>query len=166
MSCVQDLETSSLFVLNVQTLPHDQRMSVLKTRNLCMNCLKSDHFVKQCPSVHQCRKCQGFHHTLLHIEKSDRGPENSSDMAPKYPVVTPTHVTTGLRANSLLMTSRVKVKASNGATTVARGLLDSASTASFVTERLAQRLHLTCTQQRDVPISSTPVSSTLVWSTN
>ena len=51
-----------------RALPHNDMVSLLKANNLCLNCFKSGHFVRQCPSLHRCRRCQGPHHTLLHIE--------------------------------------------------------------------------------------------------
>lgn len=54
----------------------------------------------------------------------------------------PTHVAMGIKSNLLLMTCRVLVKAPNGSSVKPLALLDSASSASFVSERLAQSLHL------------------------
>ena len=56
---------------------HDKMVSTLKDNKICMNCLKPGHFVKQCKSMHRCRKCQKPHHTLLHIE-----PEQSTQVTP------------------------------------------------------------------------------------
>ena len=128
-------------------MPHDQMVSLLKTHNLCLNCFKSGHFIRQCPSLHRCRKCQGLHHTLLHTVTSGHQSDNDASAPPKLPPSTVSHVATGLKDNTLLMTCRVKVKAPNGLSTEARGLLDSASSTSFVSERLAQRLGLPRTQQ-------------------
>ena len=47
-----------------------------------------------------------------------------------------------LKSNSLLMTCRVLVSAPDGTSVEARALLDNASSASFVSERLAQTLRL------------------------
>ena len=58
----------------------------------------------------------------------------------------------GVKYDSLLMTCRVRVKSPKGSDVVARALLDSASSASFVSERLAQTLGLPRTK-RDVVIS-------------
>jgi len=44
-------------------------MSVVKSNDLCMNCLRPGHFVKQCRSMNRCRRCQKSHHTLLHAEQ-------------------------------------------------------------------------------------------------
>ena len=48
----------------------------------------------------------------------------------------------GVKYISLLMTSRVCVKSPNGSHVVARSLLDNASSATFVSEHLAQTLGL------------------------
>lgn len=41
---------------------HEKMVSTLKSNNLCLNCLRPGHFVKQCTSVHRCRRCQKPHH--------------------------------------------------------------------------------------------------------
>ena len=159
-------------------------VSLLKANNLCLNCFKSGHFVRQCPSIHRCRRCHGSHHTLLHVEPNGGNvvPEpppppniNPPNVAPNLkppnvnvpnfvplnvnppnlvppkvnpPIVkVPSHVATDLQTDSLLMTCHVTVNSPNGLTTTARGLLDSASSVSFITERLAQHLHLPRSRQ-------------------
>jgi len=52
-----------------------------------------------------------------------------------------------LNSNSLLMTCRVLVSAPNGTSLEARALLDNGSSASFISERLAQSLFLARTKQ-------------------
>ena len=59
-------------------MSHDCKIATLKSNNLCMNCFSSNHFVKQCKSVHRCKRCQKPHHTLLHV---DSVPINSSRVA-------------------------------------------------------------------------------------
>ena len=54
-----------------KALPHDKMVSTLKSNGLCLNCLRSGHFVRDCTSVHRCKKCQKPHHTLLHIEAKE-----------------------------------------------------------------------------------------------
>ena len=109
-----------------------------------MNCLKPGHFVKQCKSLHHCKVCQKPHHTLLHIDN----PSNQSAFSPEStaaPISIPqtSHVSaTAAANNSLLMTCRVLVKAPDASTVIARALLDSASSASFVSERLVKSLCL------------------------
>lgn len=85
------------------------------------------------------------HHTLLHIEpRSDTTNSHSSDSASE-PVSS--NAATGPIPNSLLMTCRVIVHASDGSSAEARALLDCGSSASFVSERLSQSLSLTRSHQ-------------------
>jgi hypothetical protein len=114
-----------------------------------MNCLKPGHFIKQCKSLHHCKLCQKPHHTLLHIENPPTSTTPSPGLTttpnpnPKTPHVS-ANVIASLAPNSLLMTCRIMVEVN------ARVLLDSASSASFVSERLVKslclpRLHQTTT---------------------
>ena len=59
-----------------KALPHDKMISILKSNGICMNCLGPGHFVKQCKSLHRCKKCQKPHHSLLHLE--ERGDSHST----------------------------------------------------------------------------------------
>ena len=117
-----------------KNLSHEDKISVLKANNTCFNCLKPGHFHKQCTSSHRCKKCQRAHHTLLHTETVVNSSLDSSIQVPSHPAM-------GL-SNSLLMTCYVLVHTANGNTVKARALLDSASSASFITEHLARTLHL------------------------
>jgi len=58
-----------------------------------------------------------------------------------------THAAIGIKSDVLLMTCHVLVESPNGSSMKARALLDSASSASFVSERLAQSLSLTRSTQ-------------------
>lgn len=60
--------------MKFKALSHDKNVSTLKSNGLCLNCLCSGHFVKDCVSVHCCKKCQKPHHKLLHIESKEEGP--------------------------------------------------------------------------------------------
>ena len=106
-------------------------VSTLKENKLCMNCLRPGHFIKQCKSLHRCRKCQKPQHTLLHVE-----PEQGSRATSMPSVPAPTnlvtksvtsHAAAGLTSNALLMTCRVLVDAPDGSAVEARAILDSAS---------------------------------------
>ncbi len=79
--------------------------------------------------MHRCRTCQKPHHTLLHVAPKDNSKITSNTAAK-------------LKSSSLLMTCRVLVSVRDGSSVEARALLDNASSASFVSERLAQSLHL------------------------
>ena len=128
--------------------------------------------VKQCPSPHSCLKCGKRHHTLLHVD-DPKPPENNPEVLKQDipntdspPSADPppasslpnnngtnaslTYIATP-QASSLhtvlLMTAEVDVSSPSGRQMTVRALLDPASTASFVTERLAQHLKLKRSKQ-------------------
>jgi hypothetical protein len=79
-------------------MPHDQKLTVVRSNNLCMNCLKNGHYLKDCKSSHHCKTCQKPHRTLLHVE------------TPKPPTVVSGNTATGIIPDVLLMTCQVLVK--------------------------------------------------------
>ena len=125
-----------------KSLPHENKVSTLRENNLCMNCLNPGHFVRNCKSIHKCRKCQRPHHTLLHMESQRDSPTrpSTSTESPESNDTTriASHTAVRLKSSSLLMTCRVLVSAPDGSTIEARALLDNASSTSFVSERLVQ----------------------------
>ena len=130
-------------------MSHEDRFDILRKHNLCLNCLGSGHFARQCKSDQRCRKCQRPHHTLLHsdtpIKLSPSASEPSSTSTPSpspKPSSVPSNAAIKLASSPLLMTCKVLVTAPDGLTIEARALLDNASSTSFVTERLVQTLHL------------------------
>jgi len=122
-------------------LSHEQKLSVLRENRICMNCLGADHFRKECKSNHWCKKCQRQHHTLLHKETPCGQvllpPAPNGDTNPVS-----SHAATGIKSDALMMTCAILVSSPDGSTVEARALLDSASTASFISERLVQALRL------------------------
>ena len=124
-----------------KSLPHDQKIVTLKSNGVCMNCLRSGHFVRQCKSLHHCKIC---HHTLLHIDSTPTSsplPPTSPKPNPMVPLIL-SNAAAHLAQNPLLMTCRILVETPDGSTVRARALLDSASSASFVSERLVKGLCL------------------------
>ena len=115
-----------------KALSHDEKSTVLRTNNLCTNCPAGGHFKKHCRSIHKCKICQRPHHTLLHIEQQTGTKSNvSADLA-----VVSSNTAVKLKSNALLMTCRVSVITPDGSSVQARALLESASSASFVSEHL------------------------------
>lgn len=118
----------------------DKRNLILE-QGLCFNCLKRKHLGKQCPSNNCCLKCGKRHHTLLHLNYVEGKPEGQKQDAPVPPTpsVNSNNETTNAASTS-------GTTAATYVTTphqmVARALLDPASTACFVTERIAQQLML------------------------
>ena len=77
--------------------------------------------------------------TLLHVETK---PESISKPAQANPTTFPSnHASVTVKSDLLLMTCKVLVEAPQGSIKV-RVLLDSSSSASFISERVAQALHL------------------------
>ena len=90
---------------------------------------------------------------MLHIDTKVEPPAATVSGPPNPPDAsirpTPSHVASGLASNSLLMTC-ILVCAPDGSTAEARTLLDCASSASFVPERLTQSLNLPRTNQNTI----------------
>ena len=90
------------------------------------------------------------------------------------PVTAPisSHATMGIQSDVLLMTCRVLAESADGSVMEARAILDSGSSASFVSERLAQSLNLRRSNQNTritgvagfVRNSSQPIASLLISS--
>ena len=80
---------------------------------------------------------------MLHFDPKD---DESSDTTNTTQSVV-SHTVAGLLFKSLLIMCRVIVEAPDGSSVEARAILDSASSASFISERLAQSLFLLCSRQ-------------------
>lgn len=90
-----------------KAMSHDDKTSTLKGNKLCLNCLGSGHFVKQCKSSHRCRKCQRPHHTLLHVESLGNSPSQPPDPSNHPPAQAVSNTAVKLKSSALLMTCRV-----------------------------------------------------------
>ena len=123
-----------------KALSHDKMIATVKANDLCINCLRPGHFIKQCKSLRRCRECQKPHHSLLHSDakNSSAGADTSQNTS----TTVQSHAATELKPSSLLMTCRVLITSPGGLSTKARALLDSASSSSFISERLARVLRL------------------------
>ena len=147
-----------------------ERLALVKSENLCSNCLGSQSWLK-CTSQSTCSKCKKRHHTLLHF----RDPKSTHFTTPNNDLLTDsqeenietlfdcnstssqaaiTHFTSKLLGGILLATAIVKKIGENGMEIEARALIDPCSQASFLTESLCQRLRLK-TRKVHMPISST-----------
>ena len=119
-------------------MTHDKRISTIKSNGNCVNCLGEGHFASKCNSLHRCRKCSRPHHTLLHLDNGD----NQLD-TPKSEVSANTAMpTSNFKHLQLLMTCQFLIIGPDGSSLKARALLDSGSSASFVSERVVQTLRL------------------------
>ena len=93
-----------------------------------------------CRSNQYCKACQGPHHTLLHVEPTVGIPNQSKQINSSQNVQS--YTVSELNNSTLLMTCRVLVHSRSGPSVEAQAVLDSTSSASFVSERLAQTLCL------------------------
>ncbi|XP_065094640.1 uncharacterized protein LOC135715168 [Ochlerotatus camptorhynchus] len=148
-----------------------ERQQLVSSKRLCHNCLRGDHFVRNCPSSFNCRKCNRRHHTLLHLGQTESSRRTSNEgtspsveadpsllshapsaiesstqsMVTASENVPPVEVSTALqhpRENVFLLTVVVKVIGAHGVEYLARALLDSASQPNLITDRLAKILRL------------------------
>ena len=127
------------------------RFTAYRNANVCYNCLHPSHSSRQCPSRFSCRECGGRHHTLLH---RPRQPQQSYQQAPQQPLTSQsqekhhaqiqpqsTPVLTSLIPNgaSLLCSFRAILEV-EGRVQAVRGIIDTGSTLSFLTRRVANNL--------------------------
>ncbi len=146
------------------------RLAYVKQANACINCLRSTHRLKNCPSTFSCRICHVKHHTLLHFPKntgqtSHHGQTPSSSGTPAS-IVSPSQMeslhsaqlqqslscecaamaTSIPQTTVLLSTTKIEVLDSRGNYQIIRAVLDSASQANFITQKCLNRLGLSRTE--------------------
>ena len=119
---------------------------VIEVKQFVFELPKPGHFVNSCKSLHRCRVCQKPHHSLLHVEAGPSPATSTSTptVISEPPSINPvaSHTASGLGKSLLLMTCQLLVESPEGHMIQVRALLDSASSASFLFERLAQTLRL------------------------
>ncbi|XP_017465091.1 PREDICTED: uncharacterized protein LOC108358328 isoform X2 [Rhagoletis zephyria] len=138
------------------SLSINDRFTAIKKHNCCLNCLSKGHSIKDCKSQFSCTKCKSRHHTLLHRVSSNTQPpkETAGGTASQ---AFHTNIQSA-SSNSMLSTAEENLKSSGlssallgtamvhichlGSTYIARALIDSASEASFISERLRKLLKL------------------------
>lgn len=58
---------------NCLKFPPESRLKEVQTKKLCLNCLKSNHFVAECRSSYRCYTCKKKHHSCLHFSFPENG---------------------------------------------------------------------------------------------
>ncbi|XP_054746100.1 uncharacterized protein LOC129250502 [Anastrepha obliqua] len=129
------------------------RQKEAKRLNLCLNCLKKGHQIRDCKSG-PCRSCQAKHHTLLHFDRLSIPPTTqcqapctiSESNARTASLSVTSHTHTPSPDVVLLASAIVLIKNRAGTFIPCRALLDSGSQLHFVTTRFANQLQLTRTK--------------------
>ncbi len=111
-----------------RSLSHEEKIASCWNRIIIVSIA---YVLKDCKSLHRCKQCQRPHHSLLHIDGKD--------------IETPVnHAAVRIQSDLLLMTCQVLVESP-------QALLDSGSSASFASERIAQHLRLRrCSQSAKI----------------
>lgn len=121
----------------------EQRLLMVHEAKLCENCLRPNHFVKECYSKGcRVRECDYKHHSLLHEAYSNPNP--TVNLSPVLTSLT--------RPETVLATVLLLVSDSEGTNLTVRALLDGGSQRNFMTHELCHKLRLT-PQEEVVDIS-------------
>ena len=120
-------------------LSPDKRMDLVRDSRLCISWLKSGHLTKQCTFLHKYKKCTRSHRSLLHKD-STKKPSRSwqcslSSQTQEDPKVVRTHMSQSGRQRQMFpITCQVIAVGPDISFYKARALLDSGSSASFISE--------------------------------
>lgn len=132
----------------------DKRLAQVKKLKLCTNCLRNNHFNKDC-KADGCKKCNSKHNTVLHFDEAKSEREmpkqassntnnNENDVTNNIQEVTlATHTVQAANDSYILLaTARVIIFDFNGKAHQCRALLDNGSQSNFITKKLVQNLEL------------------------
>ncbi|XP_062576180.1 uncharacterized protein LOC134238068 [Saccostrea cucullata] len=135
---------------NVQD--YDKRISIIKQKRVCFNCF-GNHKVSECQSDFKCRNCKKFQHTS--ICKNSQLPRSSSERDVTKSESTQSNQTRQREQSfqlhsSTQVTANTEVLLKTAVTPIWYGnqeiscniLLDEGAQNSFITEELAQKLHV------------------------
>ncbi|XP_053378498.1 uncharacterized protein LOC123533118 [Mercenaria mercenaria] len=126
---------------------YQSRTDIVKNKQLCFNCLGS-HQVSKCRSNFRCRRCQRKHHTSICDRKSAQPTAptvptapTTSDQQRNQQATAILHSSTQSPSNVLLKTAIAPV-CNQQFRVDATILFDEGAQRSFITEKLADELHL------------------------
>ncbi|XP_043217561.1 uncharacterized protein LOC122379413 [Amphibalanus amphitrite] len=138
-----------------------ERLELVKKSGLCFGCLRYGHSSRQCRKRKTCSKCGSRHPTLLHMDSRNSEKERPGPLPePRSEVC---GGTTTDRAGPVMSILPVLVTGRNGKTSKTYAFLDSGSSATFITNALAEKLKLkgeetslaiTTVEQDELKISS------------
>lgn len=148
-----------------QALPVSRRISEIRKRKICFNCLRTTtHAYDKCTSG-SCKRCKAKHNTLLH-DSSVAEPQSAeaTQCDESLPIQSPTALATrgptpSLPDSVMLSTAIVHVYDSAGSLKLCRVILDSCSQAHFISEKFMSSLGLN-TRPANVSVSGVNNTST------
>ncbi|XP_065091132.1 uncharacterized protein LOC135712080 [Ochlerotatus camptorhynchus] len=144
------------------------RLTLVNVNRLCLNCFRSDHFSRNCPSRYTCRFCKRRHHSLLHsgfgdnpitsessnetqvsadVNLASASDESTSSVLSAAASTQPTETDCSLQPqeierNVFMLTAIVVVVDRYGKEHLTRALLDFESQPNLITKKMAQLLRL------------------------
>ncbi|XP_011173049.1 uncharacterized protein LOC105205390 [Solenopsis invicta] len=155
-----------------------EHMTEIKKRRLCIRCLKNFHG-RNCKAS-ECKRCKGYHHTMLHLEKTIKPDKEANQTEPstgatktsatdkqivatvtQAPTTTLMHCATKGPLQVMLATAIIYIKDQKGILHECRAFLDSGSHSNFITCKLSDRLQLlkqqttmTITAINEIPVKT------------
>lgn len=132
-------------------LSNDDRLKLMPSFKVCYNCFKSGHYANQCKRP-GCKMCKRRHHTLIHVTdknnsscstaSTDSSQSSGNSMSTTSDTGVSLSVNLTHHSDVILSTALIKLTDCNNVEHIARAVLDSGSTSSFITEKMSQKLNL------------------------
>jgi hypothetical protein len=148
----------------------DDKVDAIKKNGLCFNCLQSGHSTRTCTSTGRCRHCKEKHHSFIHRPRDSNQGNAASTSSQPHQSNNPSSGTSDTKDSfhtvdmssvnqTMLATAVIKICDNQGEAHLCRALLDSGSTASFITDACVVRLGL---QRKRSDVEVTGLASTAV----
>ncbi|XP_065192575.1 uncharacterized protein LOC135823654 [Sycon ciliatum] len=128
-----------------KALSTSRRNELVRLLNLCLCCLREGHWARDCNAASGCPHCRGKHHSLLHESKPSLPSSKAAASTSPAASENTAHATAATDDSNAGLTSFMVTQAEvrgGTAKATANVLLDSGSSCSYVSERLARRLRL------------------------
>ena len=129
------------FCPDFKALSRSKRWELMRKLGLCGGCLRKGHWRRDCRSA-KCEKCGEKHHTLLHQDQEKPSGRHSGQAVPSSSEKPTTMATSDAQPRNVSFLVLPVVLESNGRSMVVNALLDSASSASYIREEIAEELKL------------------------